>query len=48
MNLTSTLQLGLAWHQTNILVLKVFANIIKLENRTFGLIAIEDENQNVR
>jgi hypothetical protein len=29
-------------------VLKVFANIIKLENRTFGLIELEDDNQNAR
>jgi hypothetical protein len=27
-------------------MLKVFANVIKLENRTFGLIEIEDDNQN--
>jgi hypothetical protein len=29
-------------------VLKVFVNIIKLENRTFGLIEIGDDNQNAR
>jgi hypothetical protein len=29
-------------------MLKVFANIIKLENRTFGLIEIEDDSQNAR
>jgi hypothetical protein len=48
MSLTSTLQLGLTWHSNNILMLKVFANIIKLENRTFGLIEIEDDNQTAR